>query len=176
MRIYALVGMPGAGKSEATEILKDMKIPVIVMGDVIREEMKKRGIDITRENMGKFTREIREQEGWDVVARKCLEKINHLNADIIMIDGVRNPEEIDYFREHLSDFKIIHVHASPEIRFQRLKTRGRKDDPLTLEDFKKRDERELSFGIQKIIEQADFTVKNEKTKEDLKEQILKIIS
>ncbi|MHA1145559.1 MAG: AAA family ATPase [Candidatus Helarchaeota archaeon] len=176
MKIFTLVGMPGAGKSEATKLIEDLGIPVIIMGDVIREEMRRNGIELTRENMGKFTREIREHLGWDIVAKKCVEKIKNIEADILIIDGVRNPEEIEYFKNNLEKFKVIYVKASPETRFQRLRARGRVDDPFTFDDFKKRDERELSFGIKKIMDQADYTIDNEHDREHLKAQILKIIS
>ncbi|MFA5579215.1 MAG: AAA family ATPase, partial [Methanothrix sp.] len=32
------VGMPGSGKSVAADVAREMNIPVVVMGDVIREE------------------------------------------------------------------------------------------------------------------------------------------
>lgn len=174
--IFSLVGMPGSGKSVAAELINQLGIPVLNMGDVIREEMQKRNIELTRENVGALTREIREREGMDVVARKCMEKITQITDEKLVIDGLRNIEEVQFFKTRLPNFKIIYVAASAEIRYQRLRARGRVDDPANRDEFQERDDRELSFGIQKIIDIANFVVINQGDKEHLKAQLREIIS
>ena len=175
MKVFALVGMPGSGKTEATLILKKLNIPVVVMGDRIREEMNKRNIEINSKNMREFMINLREKEGMDVIARKCLSKINELNSEYVVIDGLRNPEEVDFFKKHLKNFKVISILASPEIRYQRLMQRKREDDSLDINLLKERDQKELSVGIGKVIEQADFRILNEGTKENLINEFKRII-
>ncbi|MEM2346640.1 MAG: AAA family ATPase [Archaeoglobaceae archaeon] len=48
--IIAFVGYPLSGKSTAAQIAKEFGIPVVVMGDVVREEAKKLGLKETAEN------------------------------------------------------------------------------------------------------------------------------
>ncbi|MHA1799412.1 MAG: AAA family ATPase [Candidatus Helarchaeota archaeon] len=175
MKVFALVGMPGSGKTEATLILKKLNIPVVVMGDRIREEMNKLNIEINSKNMREFMINLREKEGMDVIARKCLSKINELNSEYVVIDGLRNPEEVDFFKKHLENFKVISILASPEIRYQRLMQRKREDDSLDINLLKERDQKELSVGIGKVIEQADFRILNEGTKENLINEFKRII-
>ena len=173
--IFALVGMPGSGKTEATLILDNFKFSKVVMGDVIREEMKQRKIPINSKNMREFMIDLREKEGMDVVARKCISKIEQLNSKIIIIDGLRNFEEVDFFKKNLESFKIIAVISSAETRYKRLLARKREDDSLDINLLKERDEKELSVGIGKVIEKTDFIIENEGTVEQLQEEFKKII-
>ena len=51
-KIIAVVGMPGAGKAVVSKAASSHGIPVMVCGDVVREETKKRGLASTPENTG----------------------------------------------------------------------------------------------------------------------------
>ena len=53
------------------------------------------------------------------------------------------------------------VHASPARRYELLRERGRRDDPLSQEMFLERDLRELGVGIGSAIALADETVSNQ---------------
>ncbi|HEX59524.1 MAG TPA: hypothetical protein ENF26_05205, partial [Methanomicrobia archaeon] len=50
MKIIAFVGAPASGKTEAANVARELGIPVISMGDVIREELRRRGLPLTDEN------------------------------------------------------------------------------------------------------------------------------
>jgi dephospho-CoA kinase len=78
-----------------------------------------------------------------------------------MIEGIRSPYEVEIFRKNFKDFKVIAVHSTPKTRFKRLKKRMRDDDSVELSQFKKRDERELKFGIGNVIATADYMIVNE---------------
>jgi dephospho-CoA kinase len=165
--------MPGSGKTTISEFVREMKIPVIAMGDVVREEAKVRGIEPTPKNLGKLMIEMREKMGANIIAKKCMEKIKELNSKIILVEGVRSLEEIEEFKK-IGDVKVVAVHSSPKTRYERLFRRGRCDDPKSWEEFKERDLRELDVGIGKVISLADEIIINEGTIEDLKENTLKV--
>jgi dephospho-CoA kinase len=40
MKVIGVVGLPASGKGEFSKIVKGMGIPVVVMGDVIRDAVK----------------------------------------------------------------------------------------------------------------------------------------
>ncbi|MFW9927462.1 MAG: AAA family ATPase, partial [Candidatus Thorarchaeota archaeon] len=61
MKLIIVTGMPGAGKSGIAEAFHDAGFPVIVMGDVIRKETKKRGLEPNPENTKKVMLELREK-------------------------------------------------------------------------------------------------------------------
>ena len=47
MKVIGFVGLPASGKTEAAKVAQELGIPIIRMGDVVREEVKRRGLDIT---------------------------------------------------------------------------------------------------------------------------------
>ncbi len=175
MKIIAFTGMPGSGKTEAVKIAKILRIPVIRMGDCVWEEVKKRGLELNDENVGKIADGMRKEHGMDIWAKKTLEKIDN-SYDKIVIDGIRNIEEMDYFREKLGkDFLLVAIHASPETRYSRLMNRKRKDDNLTIDRIKNRDERELRWGLGVLIALADVIIVNEGSIDKFGEEVRNIL-
>src|SRR4030067_193709 len=61
--VLALTGMPGSGKSLVVNIAREKGYEIIIMGDIIREETRKRGLTLTPENTGQTMLELRQQEG-----------------------------------------------------------------------------------------------------------------
>lgn len=174
-KLIGIVGMPGAGKSIIANTAKKLGIPVIIMGDVIREEAIARKIPPTPENLGRIMKELRLKEGAGIVARRCFPKIDKCKKKVVMIDGIRSLAEIEEFKKKYGEIIIIAVHASPRTRFIRLKRRGRSDDPKNWKEFTKRDLRELEVGIGKVIALADYMIVNEDTIEKLIEKTTKIL-
>ena len=172
--LIGVAGMPGAGKATAEEIVRDMGYSVVVMGDEIRDEAKRRGLKPTPENLGMVMLKLREEESPSVVAERCIPKIEKANGKIV-VDGIRSPHEVEEFKRHFPRFTLIAIHTSPETRFQRLFKRRRSDDPKGWETFVERDLRELSVGLGDVIAMADYMVVNEGTQNQLKRQIRKVL-
>ena len=63
MKIICLTGMPGSGKSVVANVARSMGIPVLVMGDVVRDEAKKRGIELTPDNLTRLALQLRKEHG-----------------------------------------------------------------------------------------------------------------
>jgi dephospho-CoA kinase len=160
LRIVAITGMPGAGKSTAAQALVKLGWTRVVMGDVIRAETKKRGLEPDARNTGEVMKLLRKEMGESAVADLCLEAIAKTKAHRVVVDGIRSMAEVEAFRRRAAVL-LVAVDASPERRFELLKERGRKDDPLTHEMFIERDRRELGVGIGRAIALADETVSNQ---------------
>lgn len=173
MKAIAFTGMPGAGKTEAVKVAREMGLEIISMGDEVRQEAKRRGLKLTDENVGKLADVMRKEYGKDIWAKKCLEKIK--GKEIVVIDGIRNIEEVERFRKEIKDFILIAIHASPATRYERLVKRGREDDSLNIEDLKIREKRELEWGLGNVIAMADIVVVNEGDLEEFKEKVKKIL-
>lgn len=164
MKIIAFVGLPASGKSEASKIALKMGLRVVVMGDVIREEVKKRDLLPTDENSGIVANDLRKKEGMDAIAKRCIPCIKRKsrNTDVIIVDGIRGIAEVSKFKEVFSeDFKLIKVDTPIEKRFLRVKERVRSDRLNSLEKLKMRDERELSWGMKEAMDMADMVIENE---------------
>jgi dephospho-CoA kinase len=177
MKIIAFTGMPCSGKTEAVNIAKEMNIPVIRMGDVVWEEVKSRGLEQNDKNVGKIANQMRDEHGKDIWARRTVEKIKSLGKkECIIIDGIRNIEEIDIFKKELSDyFTVIAIDASPQIRQKRVLSRGRRDDSNNINDIKERDKRELGWGLGAVIVSADILITNEGSRKEFQEKIKDIL-
>jgi dephospho-CoA kinase len=173
--IVAITGMPGAGKSTAAQALVAKGWKRIVMGDVIREETRRRGLAPDSKNTGEVMKQLREERGEAAVAELCLAAIRKAGSDRVVVDGIRSMPEVETFRKS-AEVILIAVHASRGRRFALLKERGRSDDPLSYETFQKREERELGVGIGDAIALADEIISNEHTApEKLASEIVKVV-
>jgi dephospho-CoA kinase len=172
--VFVIVGMPGAGKSLASRVAKQMRIPVFVSGDIIRNEAKRRGLNPNKENMGRLMLQIRRSEGMGAVARRLVPLIVKSPSRNIVYEGARSLEEIQELARHYK-VSIIAIHASPETRFRRLLKRNRSDRPRTKADFSKRDKRELTVGVGRVISLADRMVENEDSIPNLERRMRRVL-
>jgi dephospho-CoA kinase len=173
--IVLVTGMPGSGKSIVSRVARSMGIPVYVMGDVVREEAMRRGIEPTPANLNMLARRLREEYGPTIVAEKVAEKLRaDCKHNIVLVDGVRSLDEVKVF-EKLGRTIIIAIHASPRTRFERLRRRGRPGDPKTWEEFRQRDLTELGFGLGGVIALADYMLVNEGSIEEFEERVRRLL-
>jgi dephospho-CoA kinase len=172
--VLVIVGMPGAGKSLASSVMKSKGIPVFVSGDIIRAEARKRKLKFTRKNLGELMLKIRKEEGMGAVAKRLVPMVEKARAGFVVYEGARSVEEVDELRRKYRVVTIA-IHASSLARFQRLQRRRRSDKPRGWADFAERDNRELGVGIAKLIALADRTVENEDSKDDLKRRMRRLL-
>ncbi len=179
MKIIAFAGKPLAGKSEASRIAHELGYRVIVMGDVVREEVKRRGLQMEDKVVGKVATELREKEGKDVIARRCIQKIRNgraKNDSILIIDGIRSIDEVNRFKKEFGDdFVLISIEAPAEIRYERAKKRKREDDVGSIEELLERDRRELSWGMGEALKNADIRIDNTGSLEDFRKKVRKLL-
>jgi dephospho-CoA kinase len=166
--VIGVAGMPGAGKATLRSAAESMGLPVVIMGDEIRDETKRRGLEPTPENIGKVMLMLREEEGSTAVAKRCIPKIEASKSNIVFVDGVRSLHEVEEFKKRFTNVSLVAVHSSPEARFQRLSKRKRSDDPKGWDVFCERDLRELSVGQGDVIALADYMIVNEGSYDDFK--------
>ena len=144
MKVIGVVGLPASGKGEFSKIASAMGIPVIVMGDVIRNTVKKAGLEPTDANLGAIANKLRADRGMDAIAHLCIAAIEKQNAPLVIVDGIRGDAEVRVFRKHFPAFVLIGIDSSFENRLKRLGTRGRSDDIGSADALRSRDERECS--------------------------------
>jgi len=174
MSVIGFVGLPGSGKSEAATVARELDVPVVTMGDVIRAECRDRGLDPATEH-GSVAKALREENGPDAIAQRSLPMIEAAleDSDTVVVDGIRSDVEVERFEEAFGDaFTLVSIEAPFETRAERLDTRGRDanaeegGEPLA-----ERDERELAFGMGEAMEDADIVVENTGTLEAFHDRI-----
>ena len=173
--VVGIAGMPGSGKAVFRKTLQTMGYPVVIMGDEVREEAKRRNLEPTPENLGTLMLNLRETEGPATIAKRCIPKLEKAAEKIVGIDGIRSLPEVHEFKKHFPNFLLVAIHASPKKRYQRLFRRRRSDDPQNWETFMERDMRELGVGMGDVIATADQMIVNEGTFAQLKTRIKKVL-
>jgi len=173
--VVGVTGMPGAGKATAKKMVQEMGYSVMVMGDEIREETKRRKLKPTPKNIGMVMLKLRDEEGLCVVAKRCIPKIEKAKRRVVIVDGIRSPHEVEEFKRRFPNFTLIAIHASPKTRFQRLFQRKRSDDPKGWKTFMERDLRELTVGLGNVIATADYMIMNEGTKTQFKRKFRQVL-
>ncbi len=167
--------MPGAGKSEVASAFHNAGIPLIIMGDVIRQETRNRGLETNPENTKKVMLELRELHGPGAVATRCLDGLCKHESDIIVIEGCRSIAEIDVFDDYAEEVIVVCVHTSPKIRYSRLQERNREDAPSNWEVFRERDIREVSVGLGAVIALSDIMLINEGTIDQIRKSSKELV-
>lgn len=171
MKLVIITGMPGAGKSEVADGFRKIGIPVIVMGDVIRNETRQRGMEPNPENTKKVMLDLREKDGLGAVARRCIDQLEVQTEEVVAIEGCRSIAEIDVFDDFADKVTVVCVHTRPRLRFERLRERNREDAPATWNVFRERDLREISVGLGGVIALSDVMIINEDSLDSFQNQV-----
>ncbi|WP_435077511.1 AAA family ATPase [Halococcus sp. AFM35] len=179
MSVIGIVGLPGSGKSEAAAVAREAGIPVVTMGDVIREACHERGLD-PAEHHGRVAQALREESGPGAIAERSLPVIERELDDspTVLVDGIRSGVEAERFAEAFGEaFTLVAIEAPFEVRAERVDARGR--DAASAdggESLEARDERELGFGMDAAIERADRRIENTDSLADFHERIRTLLA
>ncbi|HKZ62879.1 MAG TPA: AAA family ATPase [Thermoplasmata archaeon] len=168
MPVICVTGMPGCGKEELLKVAAERGLAVVRMGDIVREEAHRRGLKFSDESVGGMAHEERVKHGFGVWAERTIPRIRD---EVTVIDGIRGREELDVFRRAFGErLIVVAIHASPAIRHDRIRKRARGDDAVSWEEFLRRDDRELGWGLGEVIATADRMVVNEGGIEEMQQR------
>ncbi len=177
MKVIAIVGMAGSGKSEVAQAFESNDFIRVRFGDVTDEEVKKRDLALNEENE-RYVRELlRQEHGMSAYAKLNLPRIDSaLKKSDVVIDGLYSWEEYTFLKDYYRDnFYVVAVWASPKTRHARLVTRPNR--PLNSAEATSRDRAEIEKTNKGgPIAAADFIISNESSVEDLKKEVEKIIA
>jgi dephospho-CoA kinase len=177
MKVVAIVGMAGAGKSEVARLFEKAGFARIRFGDVTDDELRKRGQELNEENERRIREMLRQEHGMAAYAKLNLPRIESAlaNSDVV-VDGLYSWEEYLFLKEHYGDsLHLVAVWSSPATRYARLD--GRRTRPLTPHEAAARDRVEIE-NLHKggPIAVADYLIANESSLDDLREQTERIIA
>ncbi len=162
LKLLAIVGMPGAGKSVAAEFFRGQGIPILRFGDQTDIGLKELKLPLNEKNERWYREKLRQDLGMAAMAIKIEPRIRKAaeKNKVIILDGLYSWEEYNYLKSKFPDLKLLCIYASPAVRYQRLSVRSVR--PLTREEAKSRDGAEIE-NLNKCgpIAVADYLVKNE---------------
>ena len=165
--IVALTGMPGAGKTTVARYLSQKGIPLLIMGDVVREVAEIDGLEPTSDKLAKLMLRLRKKSGPEAIAHLIVDKIKLMKKKdkklsvviVVIVDGIRSMAEVQVLRS-IGTVKLLAIHGSTLTRYTHVKERRRSDVPSTIDEFDKRDKIEMEVGISNAIALADESISN----------------
>jgi len=177
VKVVAIVGMAGAGKSEVARVFEGHGFKRVRFGDITDEELKKKGLESNEENERRIREELRKKYGMAAYAKLSSRRIDRLlKSSDVVVDGLYSWEEYTLLRERYGEkLSVLTVWASPATRHARLAHRAKR--ALTLKEAASRDRSEIE-NINKggPIAMADFAILNENSLEELKRETERVLS
>lgn len=160
-KLIGLTGTNGAGKGTAAGFFRQNGYAYFSLSDLIREGLAKRGQEATRDNLIKMGNHLRQSYGSDVLARRILKKIQRKSV----IDSIRNPQEVELLRRQ-ENFILLAIEAPVELRYERVKKRGRNESASSLQEFRRKEAEEMTGQergqqLQTCLQMADQTIIND---------------
>jgi dephospho-CoA kinase len=170
-RIFGLTGTNGAGKGEAAEYFRKNGYDYFSLSDLIREELVKKGLPPTRDNMIKEGNGLRKKYGPDILARRVMKKIKG-NA---VVDSIRNSREAAFLKKQ-KGFLLLGIDAPAALRFERVKQRGRDESAATFEEFSAKEKEEMASSqtgqqLAACMKMADLIILNDGTLDDFHKKL-----
>jgi len=167
-RVLVIAGPPGSGKGKVSDILQKRGWRALSLGDVVREEVKSRGMEPEAEIMGHVAQDLRNEFGPSVIMERILPQVDEfIQVSHVVIDGVRQIEEMERLQSSHPRMLVIAIDAPEETRKKRVIRRSRSDDG----GFEERESREWGWGLKLVMDLADIKIMNDGTPEDFEESI-----
>lgn len=180
VKILAIVGMSGSGKSVVVDALTEKGYPKVYFGGMIYKEMEKRGIERTEdgESEKKFREEIREKEGKDWVVNQVIAETKDLisaGQKRIILDGVYSWTEYKILKhEFPTNLTFVAIVVDKKLRYARVAKRP--DRAFDTQAIRERDRSEIE-NLEKggPIAAADYYILNNGSIDDVKARLDEIL-
>ena len=178
VKILAIVGMCGSGKSTLIEYLTERNIPKVYFGGVVLNAVKEAGLEINPDNERMIREKLRAEEGKDFVVQRALVETKKLIAagqKRVVIDGLYSWTEYNILRKEFpTEMTVVAVVMPKALRRKRLAERPVR--PLTPEESALRDKTEIE-NLEKggPIAIADYYLDNSGSVAELHDQFAKLL-
>ena len=177
MKLIAVVGMSGTGKSVVTDYLSEIGWEKIYFGGITYKLMEEAGIvrDEAGKNEKEFREKLRKEYGPECYAKLSEKDIKKaLKKHDVVLDGLYSWQEYTFLIEKFPDLKLICIVTDKAIRYQRVAERPVR--PFDKEAIIYRDLSEIE-NLYKggPIAYADYYVFNNGSKEEEIERLKEIL-
>lgn len=175
--VIATVAEKGAGKGLffelVTKLLPNKRVAMIRSSDPWREILGVLCKDESRDNISLLATAIRNAFRDDGILVPVMQRrLKTTDADIIIIDGFRKPEELSLIRQ--LGGVVVYIAASPEIRFQRRSANAETTDEegMSWEQFMRQEQAATETSIRNMGEtMANLQIENNGTPKQFEEKI-----
>lgn len=185
-RLVCIVGMAGAGKTTAADMLVEHGFQFVRFGQITLDLVKERGLEVSEENEKKIREEVRATHGMGAYATLNIPKFDALlEKGNVVADGLYSWSEYKILKERYGNrCTVLIIYSSPKTRYARLSGRDRPEDDadarfrrLSPEEARARDIAEIE-NIEKAgpTAMADYLINNEGSVEELQSNVKRFFS
>lgn len=148
MKLIGIGGTNGSGKDSVAQMLAERHGYMLVSAsDFLRDELKRQGLPIERENLRALSAKWRKESGLGVLVDKAAEAYEAQKNQYsgLVIPSIRNPGEVDEI--HRLGGIVLWTDGDPEVRYERITNRARgTEDQKTYEQFIREEQDEMNHG------------------------------
>ena len=176
--VIATVAEKGGGKGFFTEIVKkalpQYRVASLRLSDTFRDILSLLAKDQSRENISTLATILREGFEDNGILIPAMEKrIKETDADIIILDGLRKPEEIEPLVRKFNGV-VVYIEADQKTRFERRREQAETTDEkgMSWEQFVRQDKMAAEIAIRAMGETvADVTMENNGSREEFTKKV-----
>ncbi|MEK7532188.1 MAG: AAA family ATPase [Patescibacteria group bacterium] len=171
--ILGFVGEMASGKGTVVSYIQEKYgAATYSFSTMLRDMLDRLYLPHTRDNMIDLSVWVRGHFGEDVMARTMANDIEKDPHDIVAVEGIRRPADIEYLKK-LPGFHVIEIIADERARFERLVKRAQNpgDATKTLEEFQADSQKPTEISIREVAREATERVDNNGTVEELQQQL-----
>jgi len=179
-----LVGSLAAGKGVVADyFIKQHGFVSFSLSFIVHDELKKKGTTVfTRKDLQDIGDALRAKDGNGALAKRAVELLNKEGSTRVIIEGIRNPGEVEYLRK-LPNFILIAVDGTRAVRYERVIKRGKPWDPKNWDSFLIVDTRDhedetnkQGQQVGKCMSMADHLIENNKDLDHLYKEIQVVVN
>lgn len=178
MIVIGVVGENSGGKETFTKLLSeiaaDKKIVAVKFSEVLADTLKLWDLSPSRDNFTNLSVAMNNTFGDGTLAHATYMKVMNLAADIIVLDGVRWPDDEKLVRQFPNNV-LLYVTADVKLRYERSKKRKEKagEESKEFEKFLEEESGEAEIYIPDISSRADFKIVNNDDMDEFKTEVKK---
>jgi dephospho-CoA kinase len=183
-KLVCIAGLPGSGKSTASDFFVRKGFQYLRFGQIVLDEVQKRKLSTNEQNERMIREELRQKYGMAAMAILNLPKFKKLlKIGNTIGDGLYSFEEYKFLKKEFGKrFITIAIYAPPSLRYERLakrkfdpKDKSFRNRPLTPKEAESRDFAEIEhLNKGGTIAMADYTIVNTKDLKYFRKQLNEI--
>ncbi|NLO45565.1 MAG: AAA family ATPase [Clostridiales bacterium] len=168
--VIAAVGKNGTGKDFFLEFISEKyNLPMVSIGDIVRELAANDGLELTRENLHKTSQKYMGQFGQTFFPEQIVKKIKDSGSPVFLVSGIRPLSDVQFLKKAFGDeFILVDIVISDDdVRYSRMLARGSERDGNSVQKLKEFDKNEEKiFHTSETEAMADYIIKNDGDVED----------